>query len=458
MSSSTGAHPKGLTRSDLLRRAGVATAAVAVGGATAPAAFAGPLRYTRRALKGSLSIVQWSHVVPEYDTWFDTWADTWGTANDVQVTVDHVSNTLLPALAATEARAQRGHDIFGFLSPPAAYEAQVINHAAIVSQIEGKVGSYGDLGRRSTYNPRTNAYFGVSDAFVPDPLIWRFDLWNAIGESPATWEHVRSAAPQLKASGHPIGIGQSNELDSNLALIAFMLCFGSYIQDESNALTIDSKTTIEAVRFMADLYRGGGDEQIFGWNPASNNQFVLSGKGSMILNAISAIRTAEALQLPFANDLWIWPVPGGPAARLGLPQYTGVYSIWKFSKNVDAAEKFVVDLCVGYKQATVASNLFNFPSFPGAYPVKQIYRAAAADKNPPRGKYSILTTIASKYTRNIGYPGYANAAVDEVLNRYLIPQMFAQVSQEKMTPAESVRSTGKQMKQIWARWKAAGRI
>src|SRR5207237_9025092 len=146
------------------------------------------------------------------------------------------------------------------------------------------------------------------------------------------------------------------------------------------------------------------DEQIFGWNQSSNNQFVLSGKGSMILNAISVIRTAEDLQLPFANDLRIWPVPGGPAGRLGLPQYTGVYSIWKFSKNVDVAERFIVDLCTGYEQATLASNLFNFPSFPGAYPVKKIYKAAAADQHPPRGKYSILTTVASKFTRNIGYP------------------------------------------------------
>ena len=127
----TSSGPDQLTRSDFLRRAGAAAAALAVGGATAPAAFAGPHKYTRRGLKGSLSVVQWTHVVPAYDTWFDAWADSWGQANDVKVNVDHVSNTELPALAATEARKQRGHDIFGFLSPPAAYQDQVIDHAAL---------------------------------------------------------------------------------------------------------------------------------------------------------------------------------------------------------------------------------------------------------------------------------------------------------------------------------------
>ncbi len=448
-----------LTRSELLRRAGIAAAAVAVGGGTAPYAFAGPLKYTRRSLEGDLSIVQWNHFVPEYDAWFDeTWATTWGQENDIQVSVDHVSYTRLPALAAAEAKIQRGHDIFGFLFPPAAYEDQMINHAAIVNQIESKVGSYSDLGMRSTYNPKTKRYFGVSDNYVPNPVIWRHDLWNSIGESPATWDHVRSAAPKLKALGHPIGIGQSNELDSNMALIAFMMCFGSFIQDESNNLTIDSENTVQAVQFMADLYGSGEEDQIFGWNPASNNQFLFAGKGSMILNAISAIRTAEDLQLPFVNDLWIWPVPSGPGGRLALGQATGVYSIWKFAKNKDAAEKFIADLCTNYEQATIASKLFNFPSFPGAFPVKELYKMAAADTHPPHGKYTILTTIASKYTRNIGYPGYSNAAVDEVLTRFLIPQMFAQVSQGKASPAESVRSTGNEMRQIWRKWKAAGKI
>jgi multiple sugar transport system substrate-binding protein len=95
----------------------------------------------------------------------------WGEQNDVQVAVDHVDYTRLPALAAAEAHAQRGHDIFGFLSPPAAYEDQVIDHASIIGEIERHVGPYSDLGMKSTYNPRTKGYFGVSDNYVPAPVL-----------------------------------------------------------------------------------------------------------------------------------------------------------------------------------------------------------------------------------------------------------------------------------------------
>ena len=119
---------------------------------------------------------------------------------------------------------------------------------------------------------------------------------------------------------------------------------------------------------MADLYKSGEDSAIFGWNPASNNNYLYSGTASMILNAISATRTPEAQNLPFSKDLWIWPIPHGPHGRLGLEHVMGCYSIWKFAQNKENAQKFLADLCINYKQATIASQLYNFPSFPGAFP------------------------------------------------------------------------------------------
>ncbi len=448
-----------LDRRELLKKAAVGAAAVGVSGAAAPFSFAGPHRYKGRWLKGDLSIIQWVHFVPAYDDWFDnTWVKTWGQSNDVQVKVEHINNTLLDTRAAAEVAAQSGHDLFMAIHPMASFEDQVINHAPVIQEIEAKVGKYGALGRASTYNPKTKKYFAVSDSYVPDPVVWRHDLWNGIGEAPYTWDHVAKAAPKLKQLGHPIGIGQSQELDSNMALIAFLMCFGGFIQDENNLPTLYTKKTVQAVQFMANLYKNGEDSAIFGWNPASNNNYLYAGTGSMILNAISATRTPEALGLPFSKDLWIWPIPAGPHGRLGLEHVMGCYSIWKFAQNKQNAQQFLADLCINYKQATLASQLYNFPSFPGAFSFDQIRKAAAADTHPPKGKYTILTTIAEKYTHNIGYPGTTNAAIDEIFSKYLIPQMFAQVSQGKLSAADSVRDTMSAAKNIYAKWRARGKI
>jgi multiple sugar transport system substrate-binding protein len=448
-----------LDRRELIKKAGVGAAALGVAGARAPYSFAGPLRFKHRELSGDLSIIQWVHFVPAYDDWFDnTWIKGWGQENDVQVNVEHINNTLLDTRAAAEVAAQSGHDLFFNLHPMAVYEDQVINHASIVHAVEAKVGKYGALGKASTYNPKTKKYFAISDNYVPDPVIWRHDIWNGIGESPATWDHVAKAAPKLKAAGHPIGIGQSQELDSNMALIAFLMCFGGFIQDEHNLPALYTKNTVQAVQFMANLFKNGEDSAIFGWNPASNNNYLYSGTASMILNAISATRTPESLHLPFSDNLWIWPIPSGPHGRFGLEHVMGAYSIWKFAKNKENAEKFMADLCINYKQATLASQLYNFPSFPGAFPFSEIRKAAAADPHKPAGKYTILTTIAEKYTHNIGYPGTTNAAIDEIFSKYLIPQMFAQVSQGKLSAKDSVRDTMSVVKGIYAKWRKRGKI
>jgi multiple sugar transport system substrate-binding protein len=446
-------------RRELIRKAGVGAAAIGVAGSGLGRAFYGPLRFKGRWLKGDLTIIQWAHFVPAYDKWFDnTWAVQWGQKNDVQVKVDHILNTLLPARAAAEAAAGQGHDLFFNLSPQGQFEDQVINHNEIVQEVSHKVGKIGRLGKRATYNPKTKKWFAFADNYVPDPVIWRHDLWNGVGYAPYTWENVRKAAPKLKAVGHPIGIGQSAELDSNMALIAFMMCFGAYIQDEKHRVTIKSKHTIEAVNFMADIFKNGETDEIFGWTPASNNNFIYSGKGSMILNAISATRTPEDLGLPFADQLYIYPIPKGPVQRLGLEHVMGCYSIWKFAQNIAAAKKFMADLEINYKDAFEASKFYNFPTFPGALPFKRIQKLAAADTHRPRGKYQVLTTIAQKYTVNPGYPGFTNAAFSEVFGKFLIPKMFAEVSQGKMSAADAVSAADHDFRDIYTKWRKLGKI
>src|SRR6266550_1550360 len=447
-----------LSRREFLKKAGAGAAAIGIAGAAAPFSFAGPLKHQGRWLSGNLSLLTWIHFVPSYDQWLDPWAKAWGEKNNVQVNIEHINNGLLDTRAAAEVAAQSGHDLYYNLHPMSSYEDQVINHAPIIQEIQAKVGKYLPIAQASTYNPKTKTYYAVADAYVPDPVIWRHSLWNGVGESPATWDHVKAAAPKLKAMGHPIGIGQSQELDSNMALIAFMMCFGSFIQNNHNRPTLKSKNTVQAVQFMADIYKRGEENSIFGWNPASNNQYLYSGRGSMILNAISATRTPEDQNLPFTEDLWIWPIPRGPYGRIGLEHVMGVYSIWKFAKNKAAAQKFVADICINYSGATLNSKLYNFPGFPGAMPFKKIRRAAAQDTHKPRGKYTILTTIAEKFTHNVGYPGTTNAAIDEIFSTFLIPQMFADVSQGKKTAAQSVADTDKQVRKIFAKWRAAGLV
>ena len=68
-----------------------------------------------------------------------------------------------------------------------------------------------------------------------------------------------------------------------------MWSFGGSIQDEDENVSIDSPEVVEAVEFMAELYSNTMTEEVFAWNAGSNNQGLIAGELSYILNSISEI-------------------------------------------------------------------------------------------------------------------------------------------------------------------------
>ncbi len=446
------------TRREILKQAGAGTLLIVYGGAVTKTSAAGVPKYRGRELAGTLRIIQWSHFVPAYDKWFDNiYVKRWGEANDTEVIVDHINQADIPARAAAEVAAQSGHDIFFFLSPPAAYEDQVINHANIVQEVSKKRGKMKTVALKSTYNPKTKKYFAFSDNYVPDPVNYRTDLWGEAGFRPTTWDNVLKAAPKLRAMGNPIGIGMSNEIDSNMALMAMMMCFGSFIQNKDHRVVLNSKETVNVLRFARNLFRQGMSNEIFAWTAASNNQAMVAGRLSMAMNAISITRTAELSNPELAAKISLLPIPEGPHGRLGLEHVMGAYVIWKFAKNKAAAAKFLIDLETKYIGAFENSRFYNFPSWPAAVP--NIARRVARDPvaRPP-GKYRVLAEIADKYTLNPGWPGNTNAAIDEIFNKFMIPQMFAEVAQGKRTPEEAAKVYDLSFRRIFQKWRNLGKI
>ena len=78
--------------------------------------------------------------------------------------------------------------------------------------------------------------------------------------------------------------------------------------------------------------------------------------------------------------------------------------------------------------------------------------------NELRGRYTVLDEISKKYTFNVGYPGYSNAAIDEVFSKWVIPEMFAKVARDDMTPEEAMRDAHRKISAIFKKWRARGKI
>ena len=64
----------------------------------------------------------------------------------------------------------------------------------------------------------------------------------------------------------------------------------------------------------------------------------------------------------------------------------------------------------------------------------------------------------TEWTTNVGYPGYLNAPTTDILNAGLIPTMFANAASGKMTPDEALTQADQEVRKIYDKWRALGKI
>src|SRR5262249_13150085 len=211
----------------------------------------------------------------------NTFTKEWGAKNNTNVIVDHIAIAEINARAAAEVSAKKGHDLVMFLSPPAAYEKQVLDCKDIYAEVEKKHGKKIGLAEKSTLNPKTKKYFAFTDCFVPDPGNYRQDLWSQVGypKGPDTYHELLDGAKKIKDKfGNPCGLGLSQELDTNMATRAILWSFGGSEQDEHGNVVINSKATIEALKYMRALYKDTETPEVFTWDSSSNNRAMLAGQ------------------------------------------------------------------------------------------------------------------------------------------------------------------------------------
>ena len=170
---------------------------------------------------------------------------------------------------------------------------------------------------------------------------------------PNTWDNVRKAAAKLKQVGHPVGLGMSNELDSNMFLMSLLYCYGGALQNANGRPNINTKGTIAALKVMKEIYQQGVSDEVFAWTAASNNQAFLAGRLSLAVNAISIARSAEdSGNTPSRTTRGFSPIPRGPVRALGNEHVMGIYFIWKFAQNKDGAKQYLVDQQLAYRDTS----------------------------------------------------------------------------------------------------------
>ncbi len=408
--------------------------------ASGAAALAPYVRTSRAA--GSLAVGFWDHWVPGANDALARLCNEWGAKEKVDLKIDFITSqgSKLLLTITSEAQAKSGHDILSFPTWYAAAQAKTLepvddivqaliaqygSPAAAVEYLGKQDGSW--LGVPATAGGQIKGPCGRIDLFRQHAGIDLTKMYPA-GAPPDkaltdkwTWDAFLVAAQKLHKAGFPIGIGMGQTADSVDSAGAIFSAFGAHLVDARGNITVDSDATRQVLEYAKKLVQFLPLD-IFAWDDASNNKWLISGKGAMIMNPPSAYAVAKRDNPKIAEQLWTFPAPKGPKGRYqpGLQFYWG---IWKFSKNKSAARSLITFLSQrsSVERMVLASGGFDIPAFSGLRDFR-IWAEAGPPKGTlyhyPPGGDQIVSIPGSPAPTAIASQMYAQATMTKMIAKF----------------------------------------
>ena len=431
------------TRRQFLKTAALTAAAVTVG----------PYVQTSHSA-GKLSVFLWDHWVPGANAVSRKIIEDWAKKNKVEVTIDYITsigNKGLVTLAA-EYRAGTGHDLCDLPTVETAkYLDKLEPLDGIIKAVTAK---YGEMSPDAAYLGKIKGtWYSVPGPAGSHtyPMVSRLDLFKKHcgidlqkvfpanpKRDPAlvkqwNYDNFLVACKKLYAAGFPFGnpIGQTS--DSQDWLCPLFASFGSHPMDANGKITFDSDGTRAALEYMKKLTAYMPPE-VYAWDDASNNRWIISGKGSCIQNPPSAWTVAVRDQPAIGAQLWHHDTPAGPKGRFrgSLPRMLG---LWKFSKNKSAGKALMLHLLQKEQQEKLvtASKGFDIPLIKAfnKFPVW-------AEQKPPLGTEYNYPVQGDEFQMIGGYPAPI-AITAQIYSESLIPNTVAKVTQEKKSIDEAIK-------------------
>ena len=403
---------------------------------------------------GKLSLGIWDHWVPGVNDVLRSICEDWGKANGVEVTIDFITsigNKLL-LTAQAESRARTGHDVF---SLPTYYTSMFRRSLEPVDDVVTDI--------ISAHGPLTpSAYFlaqldGVWRA-APSPSaspnlasVSRLDLYKAhagvdltkifpphANRDPElvngwTYEAFLKAAEQLHLAGHPFGAAISPTPDGTNWLAALFSAYGAEFVNRDGEVTVNSDEIRNVLEYLSRLTQFMPDS-VYAWDDASNNRFMISGKGSTTVNPPSIWAVSNRDMPAVAEQLWHHDTPAGPMGsfRADVPFFWGV---WNFSENISAGKdllRYVSNRNV-VDQLVLASQGFDIPVINSHYQNNDIW----AQSGPPKGTLYNYPVRGEEQRISAGYPAPPEIA-SQITVQGLFGNLVARVTQGGETFDEAI--------------------
>src|SRR5271165_73924 len=245
--------------------------------------------------------------------------------------------------------------------------------------------------------------------------------------SPRTGHGIPSSQRRKNArrAGYPFGMPLGTTSDSVDWVGAVFASHGANLVDEEGYITVKSDPVRQVLAWFQKLVPVLPPD-VFAWDDAGNNKWLISGKGALIMNPPSAWAVAKRDAPQIAEQLWTFPSPKGPKGRFepAIPTYWG---IWNFSANKSAAKSLLSYLLQrsSIEQLVAASQGYDIPPYDKLRDFK-----IWAEQAPPKGTiYNYPPRSADQILSIAGIPAPPKIAV-QIYVQATMTKMIAQCTHE----------------------------
>jgi multiple sugar transport system substrate-binding protein len=440
-----------VTRRRLLKFTGAGAIAAKTGGIAAILATEQAPAYAQGT---ALHWLRWADFVPDSDKLLREKIVPQAQKDlGVKLNLEMINANDLQARVTSAIQSGSGPDvILGLSNWPQLYADSIVDVSDVVEEIGKAQGGYWDLFKIVAHDGKK--WLGVPWTIVAGLLTnrksWFAEVGYSDGKFPATWDEYRAAGKKLKAAGHPYGQTAGHTFgDAPSFWYPFLWSFGGReVADDKKTVVLDSKETVESIKFAAAFWKECCDEGGLAWDDSSNNRAFLSGTISSTNNGasiyIEAKRKPDSYRTekgtPLKDDTFHTRLPNGPAGQYIYPT-PFTHMVMGYSKNQKPAKDFL---------AWASSK----PVYGQWFTSQQGFCTGATkdwEKDPVWQVDPILLpfkTVGEISNRYAGYAGPSGRAAAEAVTKYVITDMYAKAIQG-MAPEDAAKWAHAELAKIY---------
>ena len=399
----------------------------------------------------TLHILRWNDFVPAGDEVLARQMIEAQRLFGAKVTLERINANDIQARVTAAVSSGTGPDIIHMLHNwPHLYEKSLVDVSDVAQATAQAQGGY--YAAAETLCRVGGVWRSVPHAITPNLVVYRKSMHAEVGSPafPKTWQEWRETGKKLKAKSFPLGQTVGHTFgDAPAFWYPYLWSWGGKeVETDGKTVALDSKATLDSVRFAVAFWKEACDEGGLAWDDTSNNRAFLSGTISATQNAASIylvalgdpgkFKTAEGA--PLHTDMGHAPLPAGPAGQFSYhgPFHHGVMS---YSKNPKLAKDFLKWLHSreAYEPWFVAEKGY-------AVATTRAWETHAMWNQDPT---MLAFREAARSYRLFGYAGPPSAKATEAFSKYIVVDMYAKAIQG-LPPEESVKWAAGELTKIYA--------